>query len=119
MEGIETTKANLQRGCQASPGTQKVNTSSHHFPLDITVALEARNDPLKAETMVKELAHPSSSNAALWKGEAGSWEYRATNSVTVAPALVFHSTVILQKRGKPFKTVPVQRCHHTEWRISL
>lgn len=73
----------------------------------------------KAETVGKELVQTWFLNAALQKGEEGLWGSSDPNSLPVSSALMFHSTIILQKRGKLFKTVPVQRCHHTEWGIQL
>lgn len=87
------------------------------FPRTPPTALEARGGPRKAESVAKELSPISSVSTAQLEGEAGSRGWRAPRSLPVSSALMFHSTVILQKRGNCFKTVPVQRCHHTTWGI--
>lgn len=79
------------------------------------MAPETRDGPRGAERRVKEQAPILCVIAALQKSEVGSGG--APSSLRVSSALVSHGTIVLTEKRQPFKTVPVQRCHHTMWGI--
>lgn len=108
--GAEATKANLQRGRQASPGTHSISVAPGAFPGLSPTAPKAGGGPHEAEPMGKPGLNLVL-NAALPEGEAGD------PGGARCPGLGSHSTVIFQRRGKPLNTVPVQRRHHAEWGI--
>lgn len=112
--GAEATKANLQRGRQAFPGTHSISVVPGAFPGAFPglspMAPKAGGGPHEAEPMGKPGLNLIL-NVALPEGEAG--DPRGARR----PGLGSHSTVIFQRRGKPLNTVPVQRRHHTEWGI--
>jgi hypothetical protein len=61
-EGDKPAKDNLQRGYQASPGTQRANTNSEDFPLYIT---EVSDKHARLKMWSKDYPKSSFLNAAL------------------------------------------------------
>lgn len=108
----------LQRGWQASPGTQKVNTDSQGFPLDITNSSRGQGWPTQGWKHRKGTGpnlicqcSPEKEWGLLWGVK---WPRQPPPGVLCLHVSQYHN---LTEKRQLFKTVPVQRCHHAKWGI--